>query len=96
MSLHKSLKRRRQKARSVLKRHERLSKAIRERNWLKEMGAYGLPKFNPPRFKIKKKEEEEGTTLGKVDLLEQHKLAKERIEKDKKQKKSKNETTGRK
>lgn len=96
MSLHKSLKPRRQKVRSVLKRHERLSKAVRELNWLKKMGAYGLPKFNPPKFKVKKKEEEEETTLGKVDLLEQHKLAKERVEKDKKQKKSKKETTGRK
>lgn len=98
MSLHKSLKPRRNKARSVLKRHERLLKAIREDKWREGMSIYGLPKFNPPaKLKVGKKEEgTTTTTLGKVDLLEQHKLAKEKAEKDRKQKKSKKEITGRK
>jgi len=95
LSLHKSLKPRRKKVRSVLKRHERLAKAIRERNWLKKMGAYGLPKFNPPKFKVKKKEEEEQTTtLGKIDIIQEHLAKKESKKKTSKTKKK--ETTGRK
>lgn len=95
MSLHKTLKPRRKKVRSVLKRHERLAKAIRERNWLKKMGAYGLPKFNPLKFKVKKKEEEEQTTtLGKVDIVAQHKLEKEKLREEKKQRKKGKDTTG--
>jgi len=98
MSTHQSLKKRKNKPRSVLKRHERLARAIRELKWVKGMSIYGLPKYNPPIFKTGKKDEEKTTitTLGKVDLLEQHKLAKERAEKDKKQKKNKKEITGRK
>jgi len=96
MSTHQSLKKRKNKPRSVLKRHERLAKAIRELKWVKGMSIYGLPKYNPPIFKTGKKDEEKTTTtLGKVDLLEQHKLAKERAEKDKKQRRIKEETTGR-
>jgi len=97
MSIHRSLRARKNKSRSVLKRHERLAKAIRELKWVKGMSVYGLPKYNPPIFKTGKKDEEKTTTvLGKIDLLEQHKLAKERAEKDKKQKKNKKEMTGRK
>lgn len=97
MSIHRSLKSRRNKSRSVLKRHERLAKAIREQKWREGMSVLGLPKYNPPRFKPTKKDETKTTTtIGKVDLLEQHRLAKERTEKDKKQRKVKKETTGRK
>lgn len=97
VSIHPSLKSRRKKVRSVLKRHERLAKAIREEKWREGMSVFGLPKYNPLRFKlIKKDEEKTATTLGKVDLLEQHKLTKERIKQEKKQKKTKKETTGRK
>jgi len=61
------------------------------------MSVYALPKFNPPKYKFaKKKDEETETTLGKIDILEQHKLAKEKKEQEKKQKGKKKETTGRK
>ena len=97
MSIHRSLKARRDKPRSVLKRHERLAKAIREQKWREGMSVFGLPKYNPPRLRPAKKDEEKATTtLGKVDLLEQHRLAKEQAAKDKKQRKDKKETTGRK
>lgn len=92
MSIHSTLKPRKAKLRSVLKRHERLAKAIREEKWLKGMSVYGLPKFNPIRFKIKKSDETK-TVSEKIDILEEHKLAKE---KDKKQKKNKKEVAGRK
>ena len=96
MSIHGSLKARKIKLRSVLKRHERLAKAIREQKWLEGMSVYGLPKYNPPKFKFGIKEEKTTTTLGKVNLLEQHRLAKEKTEQEKKQRKIKKETTGRK
>jgi len=98
MSIHSTLKARKIKRRSVLKRHERLAKAIREEKWRKGMSVFGLPKYNP--FKLKrakvKEEEEKTTTLDKEDLLEQHKLAKTKKEQDKKLRKNKKETTGRK
>lgn len=97
MSIHSSLKTRKKTNRSVLKRHERLAKAIREKNWRKEMGVYSLPKFNPPKLKLIKKEEESTkTTLGGVDIIQEHLAIKERANKDKKQKINKKETTGRK
>lgn len=97
MSIHRSLKPRRNKSKSVLKRNERFAKAIRENKWREGMSVFGLPKFNPPRFKPPKKDEEKvKTTMGSIDILEEHKLAKEKADKDKKQKKSKKETTGRK
>jgi len=97
MSIHNSLKPRKNKSRSVLQRHERLAKAIREDKWREGMSVYGLPKFNPFRFKLRKKDETKiASTLGKVDLLGEHKLAKEKAEKDKKTNKNKKETTGRK
>lgn len=61
MSIHSSLKATKKPYRSVLKRHERLAKAIRERNWLLTQGSYKLPKFNPPKLKFAKKKDE---TLG--------------------------------
>lgn len=97
MSIHSSLKKRKQKSRSVLKRFERLKKAIVEGKWKEGDSVYNLPKYNPPKFKPPKKDEEvKTTTLGKVDLLEQHKLAKEKATKNRKQKKIKKEITGRK
>jgi len=97
MSIHRSLKERAAKPRSVLKRHERLAKALREQKWREGMSIFGLPKFNPPRFKPPKKEDEATkTTLDGTDILEQHRMAKEKAEKDKKTKKGKKETTGRK
>jgi len=91
------LKPRKIKVRSVLKRHERLAKAIREDKWRKGMSVFGLPKFNPPKFKVKPKKDDEATktTLGEIDILEQHKLVKEKARKDKKGKKNKKEITGR-
>lgn len=98
MSIHRSLKERHRKSRSVLKRHERLAKAIREEKWRKGMSVFGLPKYNPPKFKPAKIKEEEATktTLDGQDILEQHRLIKKKIAQEKKQKKSKKETTGRK
>lgn len=58
MSMHNSLKPRKQKHRSVLKRHERLAKAIRNKKWMEGMTVYGLPKYTPIKFKLKKKKEE--------------------------------------
>ena len=98
MSIHPSLKFKERKLRSVLKRHERLAKAIREEKWRKGMSVYGLPKFNPTKFKIVKKKEDEKspTVMDEVNLLEQHQLAKQQKAKDKKQKLTKKETMGRK
>ena len=69
-------------------------------DWAAKVGdsVFALPKFNPPKFKptkIKDKEETK-TALGNVDILEQHKLTKEKAKKEKKQKSKKKETTGRK
>jgi len=87
MSIHNSLKPRKLKQRSVLKRHERLAKAIREQKWREGMSVFGLPKFNPLRIKLgKKKEEETKMIAGKIDILEEHKLTKERIQREKKKK----------
>ena len=98
MSLHSSLSKRNKKYRSVLNRRERLAKAIKEGKWKVGDSVFALPKFNPPKFKptkIKDKEETK-TALGNVDILEQHKLTKEKAKKEKKQKSKKKETTGRK
>ena len=97
MSIHRSLRKRATKPKSVLKRHERLAKLIREEKWLEGMSIFQLPKINPPKFKLSKPKEEKVTiTLGKTDILEEHKLAKEKAERDKKTKKNKKEITGRK
>lgn len=95
MSIHPSLRARRGRRRSVLQRHERLAKLLREEKWLEGMSIYGLPKYNPPRIK-KNKQDETKTVTDKVDILEEHKLAKEKAGKDKKGKKNKKEITGRK
>lgn len=97
MSIHPSLHHKKIKRRSVLKRFERLQKAMKEGKWKEGMSVFGLPKYNFVKVKsIKKKTEETTTTLGKTDILEQHKLIKERMAKDKKLNKIKKETTGRK
>ena len=98
MSIHSTLKKRKQKSRSVLKRFERLAKALADGKRKKGDSVFKLPKYNPPKIRrTKVKEEEEKTTaIDKVDLLEQHKLAKTKKEQDKKLRKNKKETTGRK
>lgn len=58
-----------------------------------------MPLSKKPKLKIAKKKEEEEiaqSSIGKVDILEQHKLAKERKETAKKLRKDKKEITGRK
>ena len=96
MSIHSSLKSRKNKARSVLKRHERLAKLIRTEKWIEGNSVYGLQKINPPKLKLAKKiEKETPTTLGKIDMLEEHRLIKEKKEQSKKSKKNKKEITGR-
>ena len=95
MSIHPSLRKGRRKFRSVLKRFERLKKAMIEEKWKEGDSIYNLPKFNPPRIK-KNKSDETKTVTDKVDILEEHKLAKEKAGKDKKTKKNKKETVGRK
>lgn len=97
MSIHRSLRKRATKPKSVLKRHEKLAKLIRENKWREGMSVFELPKINPPKFKLSKpKDEKVATTLGKTDILEEHKLAKEKVEKNKRTKKNKKEITGRK
>lgn len=95
MSIHHSLKSRKIKQRSVLKRHERLLKAIRENKWRTGQSVFGLPKFNRSRFKLgpKKEEEKTKTTLGGRDLIQEHLAIKDLA--TKKKKKDKKETTGR-
>ena len=60
------------------------------------MSIFRLPKFNPPKFKLIKIKEEEKTTttLGGKDIIEEHRLAKERKQRDKKLRKSGKEITG--
>ncbi|MFX0084218.1 MAG: hypothetical protein ACFFAU_00990 [Candidatus Hodarchaeota archaeon] len=95
MSIHRSLKPRNTKPRSVLKRHERLAKAIRENKWREGMSVYSLPKFNPPNLKTGKIAEEKiKTTLGGRNLIQEHLAAKEKSKKEKKQKKQSREITG--
>lgn len=97
MSIHRSLKKRAIKSKSVLKRYERLRKLIDKDKWQEGMSVFGLPKINPPKLKLSKPKDEKATTsLGKTDILEEHKLAKEKAEKGKKQRKQTKETTGRK
>lgn len=96
MSLHKSLKPRKNKPKSVLARFERLKRAIEENKWREGNSIFGLPKFNPPsKLKSAKKDETKtATTLGKTDIIQEHLAVKEKAGKDKKKKKIKKETTG--
>jgi len=97
MSVHRSLQKRRIKFRSVLKRHERLAKALREEKWREGDSIFGLPKFNTPKFKPPKKEEEKvKTTMGDTDIIQEHLDKKDKKQQEKKSKKNKKETTGRK
>ena len=98
MSMDRSLKQRKNKAKSVLKRHERLAKALREEKWRAGMSIYSLPKYNPPVFKAGPKEEKEETTttLGKTDIIQEHLDKKAKKQQEKKSKKTKKETVGRK
>lgn len=66
MSIDKSLKRgnRLERARNVMKRHERIEKLLNEDRWDASQSVLGLPKTKVPkanvgRKKKKKKEEEE-------------------------------------
>ena len=94
MSIHPSLKSSKTKARSVLKRFERFQKALEDGKRKKGDSIFRLPKYNPPKLKRAKIKEETTTTLGKVDIMEEHRLAKERKTKDKKSKKQSKTTIG--
>lgn len=65
MSIDKSLKRgnRLERARNVMKRHERIEKLINEDRWDESQSVLGLPKTKVPKASAgrkKKKKKEEG------------------------------------
>lgn len=65
MSIDKSLKRgnRLERARNVMKRHERIEKLINEDRWDESQSVLGLPKTKVPKANVgrkKKKKKEEG------------------------------------
>lgn len=65
MSIDKSLKRgnRLERARNVMKRHERIEKLLDEDRWDKSQSVLGLPKTKVPKPTVgrkKKKKKEEG------------------------------------
>jgi small basic protein (TIGR04137 family) len=98
MSIHRSLKRKKNRRKnSVLKRYERFKKVIEDEKWKEGQSIYHMPKYNMPKFKtVKKIEKEESTktTLGGKDIIQEHLAQKERMSKEKKQRKDKKETTG--
>jgi small basic protein (TIGR04137 family) len=65
VSIDKSLKRgnRLERARNVMKRHERIEKLINEDRWDESQSVLGLPKTKVPKANVgrkKKKKKEEG------------------------------------
>ncbi len=63
MSIDKSLKRgnRLERARNVMKRHERIEKLTNEDRWDESMSVLGLPKTKVPKASVGKKKKKKKT-----------------------------------